>query len=127
MRAVERAAIRVHILGIGLNEDASDHRILDELQRRGYRLQPGELRSVLDELVGRGLVGICEAPAGYPGRRTYETTPAGRMCWAQECRALSKLTHEVFGTRLPPLPPHVGIDDSQAWLSTRDLEDAEDG
>ena len=127
MRAVERAAIRVHILGIGLNEDASDRRMLDELHRRGYRVQSRELRSVLNELVGRGLVGVREASAGYPGRRTYETTPAGRMSWAEECRALSKLTHEVFGTRVPPLPRQVGIDDSQAWLSTRDLEDAEDG
>ena len=127
MRAIERAAVRVHILGIGLNTDVSDRQMADELQRRGYRLRANELRLVVDELVGRGLVGVREAAAGYPGLRTYETTPAGRMSWAEDCRALIKLTHEVFGTRLPPLPPHMGIDDSQAWLSTRDLEEVDDG
>ncbi|ATD69799.1 MULTISPECIES: hypothetical protein [Gordonia] len=125
MKAIERAAIRVHILGIALQPGTQD-RVLEELVRRGYRVQPSDLRLVLDELIGRGLLAAQDEMIGYQKRRTYETTPAGRMSWAEECRALSKLTHEVFGTRLPPLPPHVGIDDSQAWLSGADLEDVDD-
>ncbi|MEO9326982.1 PadR family transcriptional regulator [Gordonia aurantiaca] len=126
MKAIERAAVRVHILGAALHTTCSADHVLEELHRRGYRVQPGELKAVLDDLVGRGLLAARDAPVGHGVQTTYEVTPAGRMSWAEECRALSKLTHEVFGTRLPPLPPHVGVDDSQAWLSTADLDDGDD-
>lgn len=125
MRAIESAAIRVHIVGIALDSEVTEKHLLEELRRRDYRVQPSDLRLALDDIVRKGILVQHDTMRGCRNRRTYAATPAGRMAWAEECRALSKLTHEVFGTHLPPLPPEVGLDDSQAWLSTAgpDIED----
>jgi DNA-binding PadR family transcriptional regulator len=117
MTTIAHAAIRVHILGITLQSDVSEHRLLEELRRRGYRVQPSDLRLALDDIVKRGLIERHDTMRRCRNRRTYEATPAGRMAWADECRALSKFAHEVFGAQLPPLPAQVGLDDSQAWSS----------
>ena len=76
----------------------------EELARHQYRLSATDLHTAFDELVKEGLLNADHRLIDGHQQWIYRGTPSGRMELARDLRALSKLSHEVFGDALPAAP-----------------------
>ncbi|MGY3556464.1 PadR family transcriptional regulator [Williamsia sp. R60] len=104
MRLIDRSAVRLHILGRATKEAISEQQMTEELARHQYRLSATDLHTSLDELVKEGLLNADHRLIDGHQQWIYRGTPSGRMELARDLRALSKLSHEVFGDALPAAP-----------------------
>ncbi|WP_143695136.1 helix-turn-helix transcriptional regulator [Williamsia sp. 1135] len=110
MRLLDRVAIRFHILDRAVSDVISEQQMSRELFRRDYRVGPGNLRQILDDLVAETLLTQDQRVIDGTMQNIYRATPAGKMELARDRRLLSKLTHEVFGDAIPPAPSGLVVD-----------------
>ena len=89
-RLLYAGMIRLHVLSRAARRPTLAADLAEELARRGYRVGPGMLYTLLHNLETQGLL-TSEAPReGASARRAFRATPAGR-------RALKTAAERVDG------------------------------
>jgi len=96
LRATYIAFARLHILHHAAEEPVYGAWLTAELARHGYRISPGSLYPMLQQLTHQGLL-RCEAKiVDGKVRKYYRATPAGRRMLRQIRKKVAELAGEIL-------------------------------
>ena len=100
MRAVDKelygGLIRLHILHHAARETIFGLGIIEELARHGYKLSPGTLYPLLQELERKGYLRSSETRAHGRVRRVYRATAQGSKALTVGKQRVRELFGELF-------------------------------
>ncbi len=92
--------IRLHVLHHACREPVFGLGMIEELGRHGYRLSPGTLYPLLNELEKKGLLRSSRRLVEGRFRRVYRATPAGRKALYSAKHRVKELFGELFEDEL---------------------------
>jgi PadR family transcriptional regulator PadR len=88
--------IRLHILYHAAREPIFGLSIIEELARHGYKLSPGTLYPLLQELERKGYLRSSQELEGGRIRRVYRATPQGRRALRDGKQRVKELFRELL-------------------------------
>jgi DNA-binding PadR family transcriptional regulator len=87
--------IRLHILHHASEEPIFGLRMIDELERHGYRISPGTLYPLLHGLEKKGYLRSWDERDGRSRRRVFRATPKGKQALGAAKKKIRELFTEI--------------------------------
>ena len=95
-RALYSGLIRLHVLHHAVEEPVFGLGMIEELGRHGYRISPGSLYPLLQNMEKKGYLRSSVQRNGKSLRRVYRATPRGRKALAAAKSKVRELFHELI-------------------------------
>jgi PadR family transcriptional regulator PadR len=108
-RQLYSGLIRLHVLHHAAKKPVFGRWLIEELDRRGYRLSAGTLYPLLHALEKKGYLRSAVEQRGKLGRRIYRATALGEKSLETAKRKVQELFSELLEEERPrPAPKSVG-------------------